>query len=111
MRTSLPTCVQSVSSRAESEMTGKDAGVAVRERLCRTGRVPWGVHAGVEAEEMAAAAERLKLTACKDILRRGRVSLRSLILQQRLLSSARQRDPSMVEVEKEKFFKLTSGAA
>lgn len=70
-------------------MTGKDAGVAVRERLCRTGRVPWGMHAGVEAKEMAAAVERLKLTACKDMLRRGEAeefSLRSLILQQRLLS-------------------------
>lgn len=70
LRTSLPTWVQSGCSRAESEMTGKDAGVAVRERLCRAGRVWWGMHTGVEAKEMAAAMERLKLMACKDMPRR-----------------------------------------
>lgn len=51
-------------------MTGKDAGVAVRERLCRAGWVWRGMHTGVEAREMAAVIERFKPKEFKDALRR-----------------------------------------
>lgn len=46
--------------RAESEMTGNDTGVAIKERLCRTGGESWGIHTGVEAKVIAAVVERLK---------------------------------------------------
>lgn len=48
-----PTWVQCACSRADSEMTGKDAGVAGRERLRCKAPLWWGVHTGVE--EMTAA--------------------------------------------------------
>lgn len=59
----LLTSVQSICSRAESQMTGKAAGVAVRERFCPAGGVRWGMRSGVEAKEIVAAVERFKLMA------------------------------------------------
>lgn len=61
--------MQSACSRAESEMTGKVAGVAVRERLCRPGVVCWVMHTGVEANEMAAVVERFKIQRHGETLR------------------------------------------
>lgn len=51
--------------RAESEMTGNDTEVTIKERLCRTGGESWGIHTGVEAKEIAAVVERLKQKVSK----------------------------------------------
>lgn len=89
-------------------MTGKDAGVAVRERLCRAW---WGMHAGAEAREMAAAVERLKPMACRDMRRRKR---ESFLTESHPAAAgallARHRGPSTVGAEEGKAFKSSSDA-